>query len=133
MTEENETGNLQGIGYGKPPADKQFGKSGGNKINRKGRAVNGFDALRKEWQKIWNEVLLDDKGNPIIDPETKRQMTRLVARMRIATSSRNTKEFEIALAYAYGKPKEQIDVNANVSMTWKEFIENAPKPSTDDK
>jgi hypothetical protein len=84
--------------------------------NKKGRAVNGFDALRREWQKIWNEVLLDDKGQPIIDPETKRQMTRLVARMRIATSSRNTKEFEIALAYAYGKPKEEIELGGDAKL-----------------
>jgi hypothetical protein len=68
--------------------------------------------LRREWLKIWNETMLDSSGKPIIDEATGREMTRLIARMRIATSSRNVKEFETALAYAYGKPKEQIDLTS---------------------
>ena len=79
--------------------------------NLKGHNVNGFDQLRKEWVKIWNETMLDSNGNPILDAETKRELSRIRARMRIATSSKNTKEFEIALAYAYGKPKEEINLS----------------------
>jgi hypothetical protein len=85
---------------------------GDSRINRKGRAVNGFDQLRKEWQKIWNEIMLDDKGQPIIDAETGKQLTRIKARMRIATSSRNHQEFRTALEYAYGKVKEEVDVTS---------------------
>jgi hypothetical protein len=80
--------------------------------NLKGHNVNGFDQLRKEWQKIWNEIMLDDKGQPIIDAETGKQLTRIKARMRIATSSRNHQEFRTALEYAYGKVKEEVDVTS---------------------
>jgi hypothetical protein len=93
--------------------------------NKKGRAVNSFDQLRREWLKIWNETMLDSNGKPIIDEATGREMTRLIARMRIATSSRNVKEFETALAYAYGKPKEQIDITSGGKpLTWKDFVES---------
>jgi hypothetical protein len=69
--------------------------------------------------------MLDSSGKPIIDEATGREMTRLIARMRIATSSRNVKEFETALAYAYGKPKEQIDITSGGKpLTWKDFVES---------
>jgi len=111
-----ETGTKQGTPPkkrgGTPPVDRQFGKPNGNPINRRGREVNGFDALRKEWQRIWSEVLFDTNGKPIIDEVTGEKLTRLTARMRTATSSRNTKEFEVALAYAYGKPRDELDITS---------------------
>jgi len=85
---------------------------GDPRINRKGRAVRGFDALRKEWQDIWSEILFDDKGNPIMDEVTKKSLTRLRARMRIATSSRNPAEFKTALEYAFGKVKDEVDLTS---------------------
>lgn len=70
-----ETGNLQRkVGYKNPPVSGQFAKNDGDKkdpkINRLGRKIRGKDALRKEWEAIWSEVMLDDKGNPIIDDVT---------------------------------------------------------------
>jgi len=103
---------------------KPFVKGDDPRRNKKGRAVNSFDQLRKAWLKVWNETLKDSNGNPIIDEESDRELSRITARMRIATSSKNTKEFEVALAYGYGKPKEQIDITSGgKSLTWKDFLD----------
>lgn len=91
---------------------------GDPRINRKGRPVRGMDELKREWQDVWSEIMYDGNGNPIIDEVTGKKLTRLKARMRIATSSRNTQEFRTALEYAYGKPKEEIDLsNSDGSLT----------------
>ena len=108
----DETGNLQGkVGYGNPPVANQFGGKKANPINRLGRKIRGKDALRKEWEAIWSEVMLDDKGNPIIDEITQRGLTRLRAQMRAMTTSTNVKKVELALSYTFGKPKEEIDLS----------------------
>ena len=80
------------------------------RINRKGRAIRGKDALRKEWEQIWSEILFDANGKPIIDEVTGKALTRLRGRMRTMTTSRNVKELELALAYTYGKPKDELDL-----------------------
>ena len=90
---------------------KPFTK-GDPRINRKGRPVRGMDALKAEWQDVWSEIMFDSNGQPIIDEVTGKKLTRLKARMRIATSSRNTQEFRTALEYAYGKPKEELDITS---------------------
>ena len=83
------------------------------RINRRGRAIKGKDAFRREWEKIWAEVMFDSNGHPIIDEATGEKMTRLRARMKTMTTSRNPKELEIALHYTFGKPKEEVEVNTN--------------------
>jgi len=119
---------------GTPPVDKQFGKPGGNPINKRGRALNNFDALRREWQAVWSEILYDSEGKPIVDDVTGEKLTRIVARMRTATSSRNPREFEIALAYAYGKPVDKVDVtSAGRAITWKDFIGQDADAEADSK
>ncbi len=85
---------------------------GDPRINRKGRPVRGMDELKREWQDVWSEIMFDSNNLPIIDEVTGKKLTRLKARMRIATSSRNTQEFRTALEYAYGKPKEEIDLTS---------------------
>ena len=82
---------------------------GDPRINRKGRAIRGKDALRNEWEAIWSEIMFDGNGEPIIDEVTGNALTRLRARMRTMTTSRNVKELELALAYTFGKPKEEIE------------------------
>ena len=54
--------------------------------------------------------MLDENGKPIKDADGE-LLTRLRARLRVSTSSRNTQEFQTALAYAFGKPKEEIEEN----------------------
>ena len=83
---------------------------GDKRINRRGRIVKTRDKLRDEWQAIWAEIMFDDKGNPIIDEVTGKALTRLQARMRTMTTSRNVKELELALAYTYGKPKDEVEL-----------------------
>ena len=94
------------------------------KGNRHGRIVKP-GSLAAEWQKIWSEILFEqakdesgkklfDKSDepimrPVIDETTGKTLTRLSARMRAATTSRNVKEFEIALkASGYYNEKLQI-------------------------
>lgn len=85
---------------------------GDPRINRKGRPIRDAAKLRKAWQDIWAEVLYDDKGNPIIDESTGKELTRLAARMRIATSSRNPAELRVALEYAFGKVRDEVDITS---------------------
>ena len=80
------------------------------RINRRGRLVSDMTALKREYQKIWAEIMLDENGKPIKDADGE-LLTRLRARLRVSTSSRNTQEFQTALAYAFGKPKEEIEEN----------------------
>lgn len=105
---------------------------GDPRINRKGRPVRSFDALRKEWQEIFAEVMYDDKGQPIIDEVTGKKLTRLKARMRLATSSRNHHEFRTALEYAFGKPRESIDLTSGgekittIKVIWDDGSDGTP-------
>lgn len=85
---------------------------GDPRINRKGRPIKTFNALRKEWQDIFAEIMFDSDGKPILDEVTGKALTRLKARMRVSTSSRNFQEFRTALEYAYGKPMTEIDLTS---------------------
>ena len=70
---------------------------GDKRINRKGRPKS-FDALRKLAIKIAGENV----------PES--EVTRIEAMLRVMSSSRNPADRALFLAYAYGKPKEQVDI-----------------------
>lgn len=72
-------------------------------INRKGRP-RSFDALRKLAVKIAGENV----------PES--EVTRIEAMLRVMSSSRNPADRALFLAYAYGKPKEQIEVSGDVKV-----------------
>jgi hypothetical protein len=99
------------------------------RINRRGRLISDMTALKKEYQKVWSEIMfveaMDENGRPILDKKTGKpkmvpavdditgeKLTRLTARLRVSTSSRNTQEFQTALAYAFGKPKEEMDITS---------------------
>lgn len=69
---------------------------GDKRINRAGRP-RSFDALRKLAIKIAGENV----------PES--EVTRIEALLRVMSSSRNPADRALFLAYAYGKPKEQIE------------------------
>ncbi len=114
-----------GVGYKKPPVETRFGKPKGNRINRKGRPKN-FDQLRTLAQKIADEALLTPEG----------KITRIEALLRVLTSSRAPADRALFLAYAYGKPREQIDVNipgATITLNWRTLEkddEHNPPPAT---
>ena len=87
------------------PADPQ-----NKRRHTKGR-ITKKDQFVKMLTDLFNEPVLYDEGNiKFFDGE---QLTRLKARARVAMSSRNYKEFELLLAYVFGKPKEQIDLSNN--------------------
>ena len=111
--EQRKPGGITGKGFVK----------GDPRINRKGRAIRGKDALRHEWEAIWSEILFDSEGKPIMDEVTGKALTRLRGRMRTMTTSRNVKELELALAYTFGKPKEEIDMNNSGETVTKVIIE----------
>jgi phage terminase large subunit len=110
---------------------------GDPRINRRGRLVSDMSALKKEYQKVWSEIMfveaMDENGRPILDKKTGKpkmvpaidevtgeKLTRLTARLRVSTSSRNTQEFQTALAYAYGKPTEEkiaADIGVPISLS----------------
>ena len=81
---------------------KPFTK-GDKRINRKGRPKS-FDALRKLAQQIAAEELQSTDGDTI---------TRIEALLRVMSTSRNPADRKTFLEYAFGKPKEEVDVNHN--------------------
>jgi hypothetical protein len=83
------------------------------RINRRGRIISGKETFRKEFEKIWAEIMFDDNGNPIIDPANEKPLTRLRAQMRAMTTSSNVRKVELAMAYTFGKPKEEVDLTSN--------------------
>jgi len=102
MTDDNEfTGNLQGIGYKKPPVDTQFGGKRSNKPNRKGR-VSNFAQARKLALEVANEQIGEEEA-----------ITRLKALFRVMSSSRNPADRMGFLAYAVGKPREELDITSD--------------------
>ena len=114
----NNTGNVEGsappagtfvepaepykVGYGKPPLATRFVK-GDKRINRGGRPKD-FDMLRKLAQQIAGEALPSREGE--------QAMTRVTALLRIMSSSKNPADRRTFLEYAYGKPKDEIDVTS---------------------
>jgi hypothetical protein len=71
---------------------------GDPRINRKGRPKS-FDALRK----LAVQIAGEQAG------ET--ELTRVQLMLKAMASSKKPSDRALFLAYAYGKPKEQIDVN----------------------
>lgn len=99
MTEES--GNNQGIGYKRPPKDTQFG---GKRANKQGKGKpKTFTALRKLAQQIAAEELQSTNGDVI---------TRIEALLRVMSTSRNPADRKTFLEYAFGKPKEEVDVTS---------------------
>ena len=97
----DESGNSQGIGYKKPPVDTRFG---GKRANRQGRGKpKTFTALRKLAQQIAAEELQSTDGDTI---------TRIEALLRVMSTSRNPADRKKFLEYAFGKPKEEVDVTS---------------------
>lgn len=92
------------------PNDPTTGETD-KRINRRGRIVKGKEALRKEWESIWAEIMFDDNGKPIVDEVTGKALTRLKAQMRAMTTSTNVRKVELALNYTFGKPKEELDLS----------------------
>ena len=105
MTPE-DTGEKQANGRLMPPKETQFGGVRGNKRNRNGRPKS-FDALRKLAIKIAGENL---------EPT---EITRIEAMLRVLTSSKAPADRALFLAYAFGKPKEEINLSGDGKITVK--------------
>jgi hypothetical protein len=73
------------------------------RINRKGRPKS-FDALRKLAQSIAAETIPNANNEDI---------TRVMAMLRVMSSSRNPADKALFLAYAFGKPKEEVEVKSD--------------------
>ena len=94
-----DTGKKQANGRLMPPEDKQFGKPKGNKRNTKGRPKS-FDALRKLAVRIAGEQADEE------------DLTRVQLMLTAMASSKNPSDRALFLAYAFGKPKEEVDVTS---------------------
>ena len=90
------------VGYKKPPLDTRF-KKGDKRINRGGRPKS-FDMLRKLAQQIGGEALPTKEGEAAI--------TRVTALLRIMSTSKAPADRRTFLEYAYGKPKDEVDVTS---------------------
>lgn len=77
---------------------------GDKRINRHGRP-RSFDALRKLAIKIAGETIPGANGDDI---------TRIEAMLRVLTSSKAPADRALFLAYAYGKPKEEIEHSGEI-------------------
>ena len=98
----DESGNSQGIGYKKPPVDTRFG---GKRANRQGKGKpKTFTALRKLAQQIAAEELQSTDGDVI---------TRIEALLRVMSTSRNPADRKTFLEYAFGKPKDEVQINGD--------------------
>jgi hypothetical protein len=75
---------------------------GDKRINRRGRPKS-FDALRKLAIKIAGETIPNPQGE---------DYTRIEAMLRVLTSSKAPADRALFLAYAYGKPKEEVDISS---------------------
>jgi hypothetical protein len=109
----DDTGKLQGIdpdkpiGKGNPPRDTRFGGKRGNQPNRNGRP-RSFDALRKLMQEKAAEIATDADGKPIM--RDGKPMTN--AEMFVEAWMKDRKQRQAFAAYAWGKPKEELDVTS---------------------
>ena len=77
-------------------------KKGDKRINRKGKPKD-FLALRKLAQQISAEALTAGDGETV---------TRIEAVLRVMSSSKNPADRALFLAYAFGKPKDEVDVTS---------------------
>ena len=100
MTDEQESGNLQGVGYKRPPKDTQFGGKRANPQQR-GSKPKTFVQLRKLAQKIASEEIPNADGDTV---------TRIEALLKVMSSSRNPADRKTFLEYAFGKVKDEVDV-----------------------
>lgn len=80
---------------------------GDKRINRKGRPKS-FDALRKLAQSIAAEELQSTDGDVI---------TRIEALLRVMSTSRNPADRKTFLEYAFGKPKDEVELNGGNALT----------------
>jgi hypothetical protein len=86
---------------------------GDKRINRKGRP-RSFEALRKLAQQVAALELLEGEG-----------LTRIEAMLRVMSTSRNPADRALFLAYAYGKPKDELQVSGDLKV--KGFIGWTPE------
>jgi hypothetical protein len=97
---EEDTGEKQANGRLMPPKETQFGGIRGNKRNRNGRPKT-FDKVRKLFVAIAGEDIPTADGAVI---------TRIEAMGRVLTSSKAPADRALFLAYAFGKPKDEVDI-----------------------
>lgn len=81
---------------------KPFQKGPDPRRNKLGRPKS-FDALRKLAQKIAAEELQSTDGDVI---------TRIEALLRVMSTSRNPADRKTFLEYAFGKPKDEVDLTS---------------------
>ena len=72
---------------------------GDKRINKKGRKVSNFKQLRKLAQDIGNEIISEEEA-----------ITRVMALLRVMSSSRNPADRLGFLAYMVGKPKDEVEL-----------------------
>lgn len=116
----SDTGNLQGVGYKNPPKDTRFGGPRANKRNTKGRPKS-FDALRK----LAQQIAAEDDGD----------FTVVYNMLRRLAKSRSGGDNKTFLEYAYGKPKDELDVTTDgkaiTPITVIEIVKNTNEPVPD--
>lgn len=102
------------VNTGEIQANKGRFTKGDKRINRKGRPKS-FDALRKLAQSIAAEELQSTDGDVI---------TRIEALLRVMSTSRNPADRKTFLEYAFGKPKDEVDIsNSDGSLKPPQVIE----------
>lgn len=93
---------------------------GDPRINRNGRPPN-FDALRKLAQQISHEPVKQNGQPLVIEGHV---VTVIEAVMRALASSKNPRDRELFLKYAYGTPPTAVEVSGKdggamvIQMTW---------------
>ena len=95
------------------------------RINRKDRPKS-FDDARALAQQIAHEVLTGDGGKPLTVNGA--LVTRIEAIFREMSTSRDHRKQELFLAYAVGKPKEQIEASGKIELVVT-YAEDEDKPT----
>ena len=90
---------------------------GDKRINRKGRPKS-FDALRELAQQVASDVMETPEG----------KITRIEALLRVMSTSRNPADRALFLAYAFGKPKDELQLSGDAKLT---FIVEREKNGTE--
>ena len=98
-------------------------KKGDKRINRKGKPKD-FLALRKLAQQISAEALTAGDGETV---------TRIEALLRVMSSSKNPADRALFLAYAFGKPKDEVDVTSGGEINHIITVRREEKNKPDDK
>lgn len=93
-------------------------KKGDKRINRKGRRVGSFVQLRKLAVEIANEVIGEEEG-----------ITRIRALLSVMSTSRNPADRKTFLEYAFGKPKDEVDVTTGGEKVNKVIFEYVQNPT----